>query len=79
MHQHNNALRLLSLQPLQPWLGPGDFRSAKDITKSVLGYNGFGWPPNEILDVDLYVKYIQMVADGSENQPGVRYDTTMVK
>ncbi|KAG8907215.1 hypothetical protein FRB99_005039, partial [Tulasnella sp. 403] len=56
IHQHTNAVRLLAKQPIQMWLGPGDFRSAKNLAKDVLAAQRVAWPPAGSLDHDLYAK-----------------------
>ncbi|KAG8929561.1 hypothetical protein FRC02_005392 [Tulasnella sp. 418] len=70
LHQHTNAIRILSKTPLQPWLGPGEYRSARNLTKAVLVGANIGWPPNRILDDDIYVKFTN---DPSSKEPGVTY------
>lgn len=74
IHQHSNAIRLLANQPLQPWLGPGDFRSAKRTTRLILACSGVGTPSSASLE-DLYAK----VQEAGGVSGGVAYDFRVVE
>ncbi|KAG9019008.1 hypothetical protein FRB90_007388 [Tulasnella sp. 427] len=75
MHQHSNAIRVLAGQPPLPWLGPSDFRSARNMARGVFGIQNIVWPLKTAVETDLYNK---LQKDPETMKGGVVYEWKLV-